>query len=132
MFAAFSRFAVLRRFARTAALAALTFGVVFFVPSFSASGDEKTPTSSKTFETDAPLIPSNEPGPRRQVVLKAPLATLRKSADASQTPNAAPFAAPELNASAAPLDDAIDANSTPSDAADVASRTLFGREIADY
>lgn len=132
MFAAFSRFAVLRRFARTAALAALTFGVVFFVPSFSASGDEKTPTSTKTFETDAPLLPSNEPGPRRQVVLKAPLATLRKSADASQTPNAAPFAAPELNASAAPLDDAIDANSTPSDAADVASRTLLGREIADY
>ena len=130
MFAAFSHFAALRYFAQTAAFVALTLGAVSFVSPFSASGAEKTPSSSETLEkTDAAVLPSQAPGPRRQVVLKAPLATLRQS---PRKPNAAPFAAPELNASAAPLDDASDVKPTPSNASDAASRTLLGREIADY
>ncbi len=126
MFAAFSRFAVFRPFAPLASFAVFTLGALLFVPPIFAQRAEETPSSPKTLETDATVLQSQEPGPRRQVVLKAPLATLRQS---SPTTNAAPFAAPELNASAAPLDDAAD--STPS-AADAASRTLFGREIADY
>lgn len=129
MFAAFSRFVVLRRFTQTAALSALTLGAVFFVPSFSASGAEKTPSSPQAREKTDDALSPKEPNPRRRVVLKAPLATLRQS---SRTPNAAPFAAPELNASAAPFDDAGAAVSVSQNASDAASRTLLGREIGDY
>ncbi|MBQ7110941.1 MAG: DUF1570 domain-containing protein [Thermoguttaceae bacterium] len=131
MFAAFPRFADVRRFTQTAAFAALTLAAVFFVPPLSAQGAEKTPSSPKALEETDDAVPPKEPGPRRRVVLKAPLATLRAK---SQTPNAPPFSAPELNATAAPSDDsdATDAVSAPADATGVASRTLLGREIADY
>ncbi|MBQ7813849.1 MAG: hypothetical protein IJ387_05060, partial [Thermoguttaceae bacterium] len=127
MFAAFPRFPVLRRFTQTAAFAALTFGAAVCVPSFSAQAAEKTPSSTQALEKTADAAESTKaPAPRRRVVLKAPLATLRKAPDAPS------FSAPELNATAAPLDDAVnatDAVPTPSDATDAASRTLLGREI---
>lgn len=135
MFAAFPRFAVLRRFPKTAALTILTLAAVVCALPRSAQAAEKTPSSTTTLEKTDVAPPSKEPSPRRRVVLKAPLATLRKSADASPTPNAAPFSAPELNATAAPLDvaaNATDAVPTISNATDAASRTLLGREIADY
>ncbi|MBR4104525.1 MAG: DUF1570 domain-containing protein [Thermoguttaceae bacterium] len=143
MFAAFPRFADFRRFTHPAAFIVLTFAAVFFVPPFSAQAAESAPSSPQTEQADAdePTPPQEAP-PRRRVVLKAPLATLRKSADASPTPNAAPFSAPELNATAAPLDDArpappnatdaTDAVPTSPDATDAAFQTLLGREIADY
>ncbi len=131
MFAAFPRFADFRRFTQTAAFTALALSAVACVPPFSAQGAEKTPSSTQAPEKTADAVPPKEPAPRRRVVLKAPLATFRQS---PQTPNAAPFAAPELNATAAPLDDAdaTDAVSNPADAAGAASQTLLGREIADY
>lgn len=140
MFAAFPRFADVRRFTQTAALTILTLGAVVCVPSFSAQGAFKTPPSTQALEKTADVDESaKKSAPRRRVVLKAPLATLRKSADASPTPNAAPFSAPELNATAAPLDDArsatpdvTDAVPTSPDATGAASQTLLGREIADY
>ncbi|MBQ2849080.1 MAG: DUF1570 domain-containing protein [Thermoguttaceae bacterium] len=137
MFAAFPRFAVFRRLTQTAAFIVLTFGAAVCSLPFSAQAADQTPSSSQAKKNDADEPTSTEKAPpRRRVVLKAPLATLRKPADASPTPNAAPFSAPELNATAAPLDDArsdaTDVVPTPPDAIDAASRTLFGREIADY
>ncbi len=139
MFAAFPRFAVLRRFIQTAAFTALTLGAAVCVPSFSAQAAEKTPSSTQALEKNADLDDAEStkaPAPRRRVVLKAPLATLRAK---PSTPNPAPFSAPELNATAAPLDDArpapsdvTDAVPTSPDATGAASRTLLGREIADY
>ena len=124
MFAAFSRFTVLRRFTQTAAFTVWTLGAAACFLPFSAQAAEKTPSSTqaleKTDETDV-AQPPKEPAPRRRVVLKAPLAPSRRSSDA-----------PELNATAAPLDDATDAVFQSDDATDVASRTLLGREIADY
>ncbi len=139
MFAAFPRLADFRRFPQTAAFIVLTFSAAFFSLPFSAQAVDKTPSSTKAKKTDdVAAEPAPPPPPRRRVLLKAPLATLRKSpAAASQTPNAPPFSAPELNATAAPLDDdarsdATDAVPAPADPTDAASRTLFGREIADY
>ncbi len=140
MFAAFSRFADFRRFPQTAAFIVLTFAASLSL-SFSAQAAEKAPSPPEAEKTDDVAVAESakEPAPRRRVVLKAPLATLRKSADESPTPSAAPFSAPELNATAAPLDDArpatsdaTDAVSTSTDATDAASQTLLGREIADY
>jgi len=139
MFAAFPRLADFRRFPQTAAFIVLTFAAVSCVPSTSAQTAEDAPSSTQAEKTVGVAESSKEPAPRRRVVLKAPLATLRQSPDASPTPNAAPFSAPELNATAAPLDDvrpatpnATDAVPTPPDATGAASRTLLGREIADY
>lgn len=132
MFAAFPRFADFRRFTQTAAFIVLTFAAAVLSLSFSAQAAENAPLSPQTEKADAdePTPPQEAP-PRRRVVLKAPLATLRKSADASQTPDAAPFSAPELNATAAPSD-ATDAVSAPDAPTDASSQTLLGREIADY
>lgn len=136
MFAAFPRLADFRRFPQTAAFIVLTFAAVSCVPSTSAQTAEDAPASTQAEKTDAVAESTKAPAPRRRVVLKAPLATLRAK---PSTPNAAPFSAPELNATAAPLDDARPAPSdatgavpTSPDATGAASRTLLGREIADY
>ncbi len=119
MFAASSYFADFRRFTQTASFALLTFGAAFGAAPLFAQVAEKTPVPAKApaLQADADSPTEQAPPPRRRVVLKAPLETLRKS---PQTSSAAPFSAPELNASAA----------LPADAAD--ARTLVGREIADY
>ncbi|MBQ2789744.1 MAG: DUF1570 domain-containing protein, partial [Thermoguttaceae bacterium] len=101
---------------------------VCFLSPNAAQGAEKTPEPTQALEETADAVPPKEPAPRRQVVLKAPLATLRKSPDVPS------FSAPELNATAAPLDaaDATGATPTSRNATGAASQTLFGREIADY
>ncbi|MBR4832988.1 MAG: DUF1570 domain-containing protein [Thermoguttaceae bacterium] len=127
MFAASSRFAVFPRFTQTAAFVVLTLGAAACFLPLSAQAAENTPSSTQALEkTDDAVAPTKEPAPRRRVVLKTPPSTFRAN---PQTPSAVPFAAPELNATAAPFDDVRP--SVPN-AADAASRTLFGREIADY
>lgn len=133
MFAAFPRFADFRPITRTAALAVLTGAAAFCaLPPASRAADKTPPpvatetvepvATVETTETVKPVESAKEPGPRRRVVLKAPLA--------SSTPPAASFAAPELNAPAAP--DATGAAANPADAIGAVPQTFLGREIADY
>ncbi len=123
------RIAVFRRFAPNVAFAFLTFAAVFFAVSLDAQADDATRPNAVDASESKPAPP------RRRVVLKEPLATLRARSRSSQSSEKPPFAAPELNASAAPFDvepttTAVPPTAEPSP--DAASRTLLGREIADY